>query len=105
MGRNLLVLVALLAIAIMMGVGIGVLVASLKRPPQIIVDTNPLTLLKERLLRLKEELDTRTKRGETVPPHAWELVATAGIAISDNDEARAEANIAELERLLGRSTE
>jgi eukaryotic-like serine/threonine-protein kinase len=98
--KNLLVLAALLAIAILMGVGIGVIVASLKRPTQLIVES-PIGALKDRLVRLKNEMDARTKRGEPVEARAWELVATAGLAISDNDGARAEASLSELERLLG----
>lgn len=101
--KNLAVLFALLAIAIVMGIGIGVLVASLKNPGGVTIES-PAVVLRDRLVRLKTEMDTRSARGEQVPSRAWELVANAGMALGDNDEARAEKNIAEIERLLAKQS-
>jgi serine/threonine protein kinase len=99
--KNLAVLFALLAVAIVMGIGIGVLVASLKNPGSVTIES-PAAVLRDRLVRLKTEMDTRSARGEQVPPRAWELIANAGLALGDNDEARAEKHITEIERLLAK---
>ncbi|MCK6547303.1 protein kinase [Myxococcota bacterium] len=96
-GRNVAVLIGLLAVAVALGIGIGVVVATLKAPAQKIVHTSPL---RERLERAKAELDQRKARGEVILPRAWELLANASLALAAKDEARADADLVELERLL-----
>jgi eukaryotic-like serine/threonine-protein kinase len=100
--RNLLVLLALLSIAIAMGIGIGVLVASLKRPQAIVLESSQ-TVLKDRLARLKGEMDARRTRGESVPVRPWELVGSAGMSLAEGDELTAQKSIEEIERLLAGS--
>jgi serine/threonine protein kinase len=96
-GKHIAVLSGLLVVAVLAGIGIGVVVATLKAPTQKIVQTSPL---RERLERAKSELDGRKARGEPILPRAWELLANAGLALAARDEARAEAELVELERLL-----
>jgi serine/threonine-protein kinase len=109
-GKKALVLMGLLVLAIMMGVGIGVIVASLKRQQPILVETEvradspQIATLKLRFLKLKTEVDAKKARGEPVPARAWELVGAAGTALISEDEATAKAAIDELEKLMSKGT-
>ncbi len=96
-------LALLLAVAILMGVGIGIIVArwgTLKRATPIVESQIPL--LQERLMKISNDIDSKKARGESPPPHALELFFSAQVAIGKNEAQRAEANIIELERMLGR---
>jgi hypothetical protein len=108
LGKNAVVLVGLLALAILMGVGIGVIVASLKRQQPIFIEgeSTPraenaqISTLKMRLLTAKNEIDIKKTRGEAIPARAWELIGAAGTALISEDEASSRAAVEELEKLL-----
>jgi hypothetical protein len=98
MGRNMLMLAGLLCIAVALGIGIGVLVASLKAPQQRPAVVNPS--LEPRITSLEREMETRTNRGEKIPPEAWKLIANARAAIAAGDEPVAREKIAQAEKLV-----
>ena len=97
-------LVSLLTVAIAMGIGIGILVASLRTPSRVAFNDPVEAGLKRRLSKLTTEMRARNERGERVPEHAWELVGTAGVAISDRKSKEADSRIKEIERLLARTS-
>lgn len=100
-GRNILLLIGLLCLAVALGIGIGVLVASFKTPS---ARTVPLreeqSALRHRFLDLKREMEGRSSRGEPLPPLAWELMTDAGSNLMEGREAEARSKIEEAERLL-----
>ena len=81
-----------------MGVGIGVIVASLKASPAQVASDQ--AELRRQFIELKAEMQGRTSRGEPVPPLAWELMTNAGSALVEGDTKTARKRIAEAERLL-----
>jgi serine/threonine-protein kinase len=99
MGRNLLLLTGLLCIAVALGIGIGVLVASLK-PLSPRSAPAAQTALKQRFLALERQMNERSQKGERVPAGAWELKSSASAALIEGREDVALAKIAEAERLL-----
>lgn len=100
-GRNALLLVGLLCLAVALGIGIGVLVASLKSPPARSVPiSEDQAALKQRFFRLKQDLEGRSSRGDPVPPLAWELMTNASSNLMEGQNDAAKAKIEQAERLL-----
>ena len=98
--RNLLLLGGLLCVAIALGVGIGVVVASLKNGDQVVVVPGQPSL-KQRLQRVKQEIDSRRRKGQQVPPDTSDLLADVAAAMVDGDQVEALRKIQAAERLLG----
>ncbi len=99
-GKNLLLLAGLLFVAIALGIGIGVIVASFKDGDQVVVVQGQPTL-KQRLQRVKAEIGDRRKKGQPVPPDTSNLMADVASAMLDGNQAEALKKIRAAEQLLG----
>ena len=94
-GRNLLLLAAMLAVAVLLGVFVGALVVSYRNPGVAVV--SPRGPLHEQLFRIQTRLVGRVERGEVVPADVWTKVTKAHAALKAGDQTQAAELLRELE--------
>ena len=93
--RNVLLLAAMLAVAVLLGVFVGALVVSYRSPGvAVVARRGPV---QEQLFRVQTRLVGRVEQGEVVPPEVWSKVTQAHEALKAGDEAAAAALLNELE--------
>ena len=94
-GRNILLLAAMLAVAVLLGVFVGALVVSYRNPGvAVVARRGPV---QEQLFRVQTALVARVERGEVVPAEVWSKVTQAHAALQAGDEKTASALLSEVE--------